>query len=42
MQHHLISPAPTVLENPILKLNWSLILYLKAVIKLSKPCAVLH
>lgn len=32
MQHHLISPTPTVLENPILKLNWSLILYLKALI----------
>lgn len=30
MQHHSRSPTPTVLENPIL--NWSLILYLKALI----------
>lgn len=41
MQHQLISPAPTVLVDPILKLNWSLILYIKALIKLSKPHAVL-
>jgi len=32
MQQHLISPAPTVPENPTLKSNWSLVLYLKAFI----------
>lgn len=39
MQHHLISPTPTVLENPILKLEFDPLS--QSFNKLSEPCAVL-